>query len=61
MVDRSSTTACAGADDSNSAAANKLTLMVFMIISMGVRDFASMTRFRKFAPAGFQGIVVNET
>src|ERR1700716_96695 len=41
MVDRSSTTACAGADDSNSAAANKLALIVFKIISMGLCDVTS--------------------
>ena len=35
MVDRSRTTACAGADDSASAAANRIEAVVFMMSSIG--------------------------
>jgi hypothetical protein len=36
MVERSRTTACAGADDSMSAAANRIEAVVFMMSSIGV-------------------------
>jgi hypothetical protein len=35
MVDRSSTTAFAGTDDSVSAAANRIETVVFMMLSLG--------------------------
>src|SRR3954470_24541830 len=37
MVERSRTTACAGTDDSASAAANRIEAVVFMMSSIGVR------------------------
>src|SRR5215207_217504 len=37
MVERSRTTACAGADDSMSVAANRIEAVVFMMNSIGVR------------------------
>src|SRR5258708_29082965 len=60
MVDRSSTTAWAGTgdsanDDSPSAAANNITLVVFMMISPQETRQRSMIRFLQAAPVRFRG------
>src|SRR5437764_1861793 len=53
MVERSSTTAFAGAEDNSSMAANRIEPVVFILFSPFVSRLSAGIRFRKSAPACF--------